>query len=80
MSNPRLTVRDLVMGFGVNYPIEHIVVVPMSNGIADRVHIAFFVESGDDGLANRMHEVACPLSVKARAACLGILGDPFVAA
>ena len=71
----RLAVRHLVMGLGVDHPVERVAVVVMGERVGDRRHVPRLVARGDQHLADRMHELRVPLRAKSRTAILGPGGD-----
>src|SRR5215204_710386 len=67
-----------VVRFGVDDPLERIVVESLFDEGAQRIHVSFVVTRSDDRVAKAVHEACTPLRTETGTSCIKPLRDPLV--
>jgi hypothetical protein len=73
-----LAVRHLVVGFAVDDPVEAVIVVTVTDGVADGAEGALLVLGSDHRLTDRVDKVGIPLGAEPGPPGPDVLGEPFI--
>src|SRR5579863_1289476 len=71
-------IRIGIVGFGKDHALEGVIIIRLTDNLADRVHIACAIVRANNGGPDRRNEASAPLRVETGPSYSNIFSDPLV--